>query len=412
MFKEIKILKLTVFVALLVGIIYLSLQRLENTVIYMDNISYHTEDTLRLYVTSNFSSEREELLFVKSLDGDKVNMVGVSVTKRHSNQASMLEGYQVNEAFELFVPFNTPSGLYTLSDTIPIIIRSQDSADITIVYPYANNHLYSKSAGKSLFEAKGAGVSLKRNSTLCNFSKSMVTLFDHLDTAYSIKCISDLDLEDTSSFYNSRLLVFYGISSFWTPKMKSNFLEYVNRGGSALVASDNFMANIFWWEKNTKRLTVKYKNDTGALISWYSHTGENVSDIVGFSYSNGGKAVDPFDTHYTIRDTTHPVFNGVESKYVPIESDIFSGTPITWNDELPFPSGEFPVEDINILAYNHCQYKTLTRNIGAMVLVKKDSLSGNILSMGCRDWFSSENYRSSSVLQKITHNSIDFLLEN
>jgi hypothetical protein len=409
MFKELKVIKLIVFVGLLVMILSkLDVKDGFITNLYTDNISYFSNQAIKIHSSSNsfFSLERE--IPLTDIMGNEVTTLNIKLTSQTENEKPLRNGLGYKKYLEYMFPENTKSGIYLIDKKYPVIIKSKKPSDITVVYPYGNNVLYESYNNKNVFSLKEKKASLNRTSQIDVYSLGLKSLFNSLNDLGSVNYITDLDIENLVNFDQSKILILYGKSSCWTPKMKSSLTTYISNGGNVLMMSTYGLNNVCWYKRESNTITM-YNDTSASMISWLNYNGAHPEKSVGISYTNGGYSDNSF---YYISDKTHPILKGVDQDTLNLKANLYSSPPVKWVNNSPkidlaslnFYSGE-------ILAYEKASFKENDNGIKGIFVLQPDSNSGKIISLGTEDWCLKENYEENKSIQMITENAIKFLLK-
>jgi len=373
--------------------------------LYTDKLSYNPGDTVKIYCSSD-----GELPF--NLDINITDILGVVKTsinlpiktQETSSQNILKNGLGYKNYTKFAIPLNFKSGIYLINSKYPLVIKDRN-AEITVVYPYMNNILYTSINNKNVFSENIATANFNRTSYLDIYTKGMANLFSYLDTTHKVNYITDIDIEQHKNFSHSDLLLIYGKSTFWTPKMTSSIAQFQKKGGNMLNITSHFANNICWKNKeNEIQLFDSSKTTTG----WHTYDTIMPLHMAGTEHNKGGYSP---NKSYLITNQNHPIFNHINQTNIKIDADLFSSPPVYWNKKNPlidfyklkFYSGE-------ILAYSDATYKNQTKIKGIFILNPTAS-SGTIISLGTADWCLKRNIGENKQLQQITKNAVDYLLK-
>lgn len=410
MFKELKIIKLVVIASFFVYIIQSSFQDLKTLHLFYSDDSVYNTESVNLILAANFTDNQREFE-LKDLNGNSVNKIVAEVKetfKLNENVDRLSEGYSLDNSKSISFNEDAKSGIYRIND-YPIIVKNSQPADVTIVYPQMNNSFYAKTEDGYFFNGKKSHLSLNRGVPIDKHTKGMRNVFSHIEENYSTNYIADLDLENKDDYFESKLLIIYGYSSFWTHKMRENVLDFLHEGGNILLMTSKVMHTKFWLDKQSRIVRTVEEDEFQELklITWAQKHGESPFVNIGLTDKYGGVAVDIFNSQYTVKDQSHPIFKDVASKSIPIEGKNFMGALIDWEEEVPVPV-KLPNLNVQILAYTLCKGSYENSNSG-IFLVEQDSIPGKILAFGTEDWCLDKNQQKIEI-QTITHNAIEFLL--
>ena len=251
MFKELKIIKLLVIASFFVYIIQASFLKFNVSNYFFSSGSVEMNSSMKLYVASNYSEKDKELV-IKDLSENYVQSINVDLKNNLTNDNDndyLFVGYPLDDSYMVNIDGIKTSGIYMLED-IPFVVKSKEQTDITIVFPYLNNHFYTQSSDGYFFTEEITHLSLNRNIPVDDYTSGMAKYFSYLDSNFSTKYITDLDLENESDYFNSKLVIIYGRSSFWTAKMRQNILKYFNDGGNILLITSQTLDTKLWINKD------------------------------------------------------------------------------------------------------------------------------------------------------------------
>ncbi|PJA07928.1 MAG: hypothetical protein COX70_05160 [Flavobacteriales bacterium CG_4_10_14_0_2_um_filter_32_8] len=405
MFKELKVIKLIVFAGLLF-VILSKIDFSDNIIkeLYTDKHSYYADDTIKVYSSTPFNFSFSRNISINDISGKKVSSTNIDLNNQNVDSNPLEDGL----GFEKFINYqfsnNIKSGIYLIEDKYPIIIKSKHIVEITVVYPYANNNLYQAYNDLSVFSLNSKKSSLNRTAPIDVYSEGLIPFFNFLNSTYKVNFITDLDLEDINNFKNSKVLILYGKSTCWTPKMKDSFNTYVAQKGNVLLMSSYTLNNVCWYNKKDNQI-IMYDDSSNAMKSWNNPPEKSI----GVSYVNGGYST---DSSYQLVNSGHPILKGVANEFINIKANLYCSPPIKWYDDLP----RIDIDSLgfykgDIIAYGKATYLEDSKGIKGIFVLQPDSTSGKIVSLGTEDWCLKENIGENENLQKITKNSIEYLLK-
>lgn len=410
MFKELKLIKLLVFVGLLLAIILnMNFSNLLIKEVYTDKPSYYSGEVVKVYTSTDFIMPYSHEMEITDCSDSVVGMFEAEITNQKSNNDSLFSnGLSFEKFIEYQLPNNLKSGVYFINKQYPLIVKAKEKYEITIVYPFANNVLYQPFENKTVFSENIENASLLRTVPMDKYSEGLKKLFVDLNANYSVNYVADIDLEMGSNFDSSSLLIIYGKSSCWTPKMKNSMENYIKTGGNVLLITSYTLNNICWYNSEQQKITM-FNPDSIAMSSWQNYDTVNYKNIIGVSYTNGGYSV---ENHYKIADSKHTILNGIADDKIKFNADLYNSPPIKWYDDLP----EIDLEALGfykgeIIAYHNAAYHKNDKGIKGIFVLQPDSTSGKIVSLGTEDWCIKENYQDKKELQIITKNAIEYLLK-
>lgn len=365
-------------------------------------------------VTFLFEAEDEvdNKLLIESFSADWSYQKNISYPKAKFENMLLSGMVQNDVSLPKSLFKNVNSGLYLVNETIPFVLKDiENNSEITIVYPYVNNAIYKSYNNKNVFSEKLTYTSLNRPQEVDGLTLCMSDFFNEIESNYDVSYISDLDLENKSNYYNSKVLIIYGDFGFATLKMKENILSYLKKGGKIILSSTKFLNNIC--EYNEKNNSIIFNRELyednvlqadNHIISNYDLTGDFIGAELGLDYGLNRDG-ENFEGGLILRNG-HPVFKGVNHVNVPISSASFiAGLVSEKEDNLPFFDSVF-----FLASYN--DKEELSTDKGKIGILECKINNGVLLSLGTKDWFSCVNYNKSKEIREITFNSINYLLKN
>ncbi len=410
MFKELKLIKLLVFGGLLFAIILkMDLPDLLLKELFTDKPSYYPGEVVKVYTSTDFFISYSDNMEITDCAGKVVDTFKAQIKNQLSTSKNVLsEGLNFKTFVEYKIPDKLKSGIYLINNKFPLIIKSKEKYTITVVYPFINNVFYQSVEDKTVFSENNKYASLLRTTPFDKYSEGLKSLFVGLENSSSVNYISDIDLEKISNFESSKLLIIYGKSTCWTPKMRSSVDDYIKNGGNILLMTTYACNNICWYNPYLKNITM-YDSVSTKMCSWPNYDSLNYKNILGVSYLNGGYST---AIHYKIANSTHPILAKISGNEIKFNADLYSSPPIIWYDDLPridLTSLGFYKGDL--IAYNTASYRKEDKGIKGIFVLQPDSTSGKIVSLGSEDWCIKENFEGKIELQLITQNAIDYLLK-
>jgi hypothetical protein len=407
MFKELKLIKLLVFTGLLFAIISkMDFNDFLVSELYTDKTSYYPGETVRIYASTNFLTTYSTEIEITDFNKEIVSNFSAKIKNQPLSSKNMLsEGLAFKDYVEYKIPDNFQSGIYSINGKFPLVVKLKTKPTITIVYPYANNVLYHGMNLKTVFSENLKVASLLRTTPIDKYTEGLGSFFEGLKANYKTNFISDVDLENK---IDGNLVIIYGKSTCWSPKMKSSLESYLKKGGNVLLITSYTLNNICWYDSKQQEIKM-FDSTSNAMKSWQNYDTINYKNIIGFSYLNGGYSA---TDNYQVANKKHPILAGIERDEIKFNANLFNSPPIIWDDNLPridlnslgFYAGE-------IIAYNTASHNNGDKDIKGIFVLQPNSSSGKIVSLGTEDWCLEDNIGKNKQLQVITKNAVDYLLK-
>jgi len=407
MFKELKILKLSLFAIFLAIIIWKVSESNKISVFFTTDLSHHIGSEIEIFQAGNFDLE-EAVFIVSDLEGEIVYKdVFEYVDNLQKNKAG--NEFSIANKKPVQLPDSSKSGVYLMNDLYSLILRSEKESDITIVYPYANNLIYQDEGYGTILSNKIIDFNLASPVLVDEYTKGLTDLFKFCSNNYSVNYITDVELENIEMYSSSKLIVIYGQTSFYSLLMKNNVIEFLKEGGNILLMSSSFSTNAMWLDHNRVRFSEGASSNNFKLNSWLG-LNDDIRNKIGLSYQYGGKAKTVIGQSYEIMNSNHKIFEGIDGVEIPLSATHYTGAYCKWSEETSkyIPKNYFYKSEI--LAFNECKNDNLNTNVGGVYLIQPDSTSGVILSLGTEDWCLEKN-QVKEVIFTISKNAIDFLLK-
>lgn len=408
MFKELKVIKLIVIALLLLALIWrIDFKLLSISELYTDKLAYYPGETIKIYTSTTSIIPLEFDLEIKGLTNDFSTKLPLKLTNQKKEHQDVLKnGLGFTDYIEFTIPNDLQSGIYSINKTHPLVVRSRQKSEVTVVYPAMNNLLYATVDGHNVFSDGIPTTSIQRSVFIDKYSQGIVSFFKKSNEKITMNFISDLDLEDKNKFNLSKVLVIYGKSTTWTPEMKENVVDFEENGGHVLNITSNFSNNICWHLQPDK---IQLMDNTRVFQSWECFDASIPLSIAGAMYRYSGYSN---DKRYRIVDKNHPIFQGIASDEIAIDGKVFQAPPVIQKGqhvEVDMEKCQGYHEEV--LALSEASYKGAKGKKGIFVF-QRSPLSGKVVVLGTEDWCAANNIGDSEMLQKITQNAIDYLMDD
>jgi len=403
---------------------------------YTDKVSYMPGDEMLVFLQSNSKIKCGVSIYDGS--GKFIARYDANLFMQKIKNSNPWEnGFGYSVSAEIRLPETLTSGFYTIENSIPFIVKSSSSSDITIVYPINTINAYDDSGGKSLYPFNSTNsVAAQSVSVL----RPIDSFSDQLD--YCLPClawfpsfsdikvnyIADMDLETYSNITQTKILIVIGHSEYWTRSSRQNFDNFVNTGGHAIIMSGNTM----WWQarySNNYENLVCYRDASSdpepnpylKTIEWADSTLHfPILESIGADFNLGGYGLlqDNGWDGYKIFNPESPLLEGLNFK----KGDTLS-LPTGEYDGAPtrgFDSDGFPLLDNSKLKFNRLELigfdkgsREGNETIATFIVFQKTTASGIIINMASDCWCSSTGFgsaKSGNQIKAITRNAIYKLL--
>jgi len=384
---------------------------------YVEDFSVNRGDDIIAYLQPT-EEHKKGVVLIYNLKGKIVDSLVCNLQFQDTTTSAKF--YETGYTYQRSFVYNTSklkSGIYYINKLIPFIIKEPKLKNaITIVFPYANMHALNNVGGKSFYGYSSTNsepatkLSLHRNLVITDYTLSFLNWIDSLYSKNNINIITDLDLENYSNISNSKLLVLYGNSAFWTFSARKNFDKFQDNNGNVLAICSSIMNNEFRYD-STRKVLLFYPNFqeyTGHLLK-----NPNVNSV-GCSYeiycslnelreASGG---------FKIIVNNSPIFKHLSSKRILFNAGLTNSIAISNHEFIDAPQADLKSGNFyekQILAFDYCIYNN-NQTIGGIYLMKKKKNSGTLITIGSELWTSNNNFYKKDV-QTVTKNCINYLIK-
>jgi hypothetical protein len=395
---------------------------------YCDKVSYTPGEEMQVFLQSKSSIGLCKLDIYRQ-DGKIAFSVKAFLTVQGTtSQKAHSEGYNYSVSATFKVP-ELVSGIYSIENRVPFIIKSRRPVEVMIVYASNTANAYCESGGKSLYSKtdRPYEVSFRRPILIEPFSILCLNWFSTM-TDVDIGYIADMDMDDYSNLYATKVLTIVGHSEYWTRIGRQNLDKFVQRGGHALILSGNTM----WWQ-------VRYSADKTRMICYKSLVDDPIADMlsrttlwtdpilnysplssIGADFDHGGYGVrtDNGWNGYKIVNARSPLLEGLNLKkgdVISLPTVEYDGTPISRFDDDGFPvvvKDSLKCNKIELIGFD--KGFRIRETYGTFFVYKPTATSGYIINTCSTDWCSSDGMGgiSGDAIKQITRNAVTKLVNN
>lgn len=402
-------------------------KRIEIVKGYPVNFSVNRGQNLEFYLNAQVD-HKQGVVCIYDIHHQIVDSVILNLKKQAISTDTMMyeRGYQYTNKHT----YNTAklkSGIYFIGNVVPFLVKEPHLKNsITVVFPYANFMAYSNEGGKSFGVSNSShGIAAQRLSLerLPEYTNNPFAFIAWMTKAYghkNLNFVSDLDLENGESVAQTDLLILFGFQGFWTIKERQNLDNYLNKGGKLFAMCSSLINYKMTYHPDKNQLT--YTVATGIPDSLLNEKNASTwnkfyanTKSIGCSNElrcNTEKLQKRRDA-YVIINKKHPIFNGIETDSIKIDTQ--NGNAIAILDcnfkAIPEPDRKINNFVVNeILAFDYGQLSN-TQTITGIFNFKKTTQSGEIIVIGNEKWCFAENLEK-EIISKITSNCIDYLSIN
>ena len=391
MFKDLKVVKIILFLFLAVLIASNQINEHKNTEFIFNPLSYNSQDTLSFSVVSNSSSQNHKIK-IKSIISEKIildSSLNINKTYDYFSQVDFLTlGYPTER--QSITNLSLSSGIYLVNNLNPFVVSKNTESDVTIVFPTANNLFYTAEKDRRIFESDSSYTSTVRPLELDVWTKGMISFFKNVEKEYNVNYITDLDLENFSFLAKTKLVVLYGNLTFWSPKMLKNVERFIADGGKLFITSSDVFYAKFCFDQYNQSLEVSSCNEVESTLnskiqSWNSNVDiESFSEMRYSFHSNyGGENIDRFGVD--IKESGHPIFKNLDLLGVSKVLDV-------GEHYLGVPGGNRKAgaylkdtsSKISIIAQTNCKWKEHLDRLGGVFEFQKEN-GGRAIILGTSD---------------------------
>ena len=410
MFKELKVIKLLILGGLLFAFfLTLNVEKLGGLYVYSGQLSYFKNENVDFhFLTGENFTLSKDIKIKNVVHNEVVETFPVNIKNKPVDEQDVIKnGLGKGELIEKTTN-SYSSGIYLVNETSAFVVKSEDSADVVVIYPAMNNVLYEPFKGKNAIGDKGVSrISLNRQASLDPATINWLSFFAELESKYKVNYITDLDLEKRGSL-NAKVAFIYSDIPFWTKKMKDNFFAFQESGGNVLFSTTKVMNNAIWYDLSNNIISYSEDKSNHRYESWAEILGYYPTLEIGMSYSVGIDT--PVSNTFEIIDKEHPIFKNIQNSVLEFELSRFTGYIVV------SVKGN---ETLNLRYINYQSGKILAKapkvkfdnKMTGIVELKKDSLSGTIISLGTSDWCYQKAFKNKKTMYKIALNAVEYLLK-
>jgi hypothetical protein len=377
MFKELKVLKLVLFITLLVLIIInVNVEKYAGVYFYPSKPSYQIGENIEINIGNSIDNQLNTSYKISNWDGKILLEEPISETLEPTNLSMLYSnGFDqtINKNLSKVI---SKTGLYFINDTLPFFVNSKDSKDITVIYPSLGNLLINRfgehhhnafdDISKTIWSQRPIGMD-EKSRNLMHFLK------DEFGSS-TIEYVSDLDPKIGEIIKKSKLLIIYGYSRYTTDENWKSINEYIFEGGKVLFFN-TYLPEYSIDRLNERQLKLKFN-------------GEGVFDIlidslIPFHFNEGGYATKM--TYEKVNNINSPLpYNSIK---VNANGNLFVGSEIGdyW---YTIPTN----------------YKDLNGQSGIIIV------NNQLISMGTEEWLADENFNEEEI-RNTTKEVINYLLK-
>jgi hypothetical protein len=198
--------------------------------------------------------ESGDRLPVQSETGERVGEVVVAGHSRCHRETPRPweEGFRLPPRATYVLDPSLPSGVYSLSGTVPFVHRREGPASVAVLLPSHTAASFNPAGGRSFYARPGESPTevlsfhrpLKLEQLLAG-CRPFVNWFATCDPyASDTTYLIDSDLEEAGGLDGVEVLIVIGRSEYWTRPMREQFDAFVDRGGRALL----LCSEVMYWQ--------------------------------------------------------------------------------------------------------------------------------------------------------------------
>lgn len=401
MFKELKALKVIIFIILIFFVIKQQRLNRNNTQVVFKPSAYNENEEIKIETYSNFNNKNFKINIKNFINENIVidTSINTKTTYKDIDTIDFLtQGYKL----KTHRVRKMNKGFFLVNNKTPLVVKSLENSDITFVIPVVNKHLYTPTKNVRIFESDSNYISSKRNIEVDKHSKGLKPLFLFMEKKHKVNYITDIDLENLENIGKSKVLVLYGRLTFWSPKMMINIEKYINNGGKLLIASSDIFYAKFCYDKEKRELKTtlcdNFNNKKTKILSWNDVDRDTLYDNLTYMFhsNHGGRNIISKDIIF--KDSLHPIFNKINKKKLSKQLNFCQ-----W-----YIGSMKGLNKTETIVQIDCESYKNTINQGGIMEYKNNS-GGKVLSLGSSDLCEEEQIKNKEVLNLFI-NSIEYLL--
>jgi hypothetical protein len=391
---------------------------------YPIEFSVDRGDNLRFFLNSKIANKKG-LVYIYTIKSQKIDSLILDVIPQAKIKDTLAYQNGFNYQYEFI--YNTKklkSGIYFIGNVVPFLVKEITKKNaITIVFPYGNLMAINNAGGRSFTESNSKNsipankLSLKRTLKISDEYSYFLNWIDSVCSKRNINFISDLDLEKTLCLSNTQTLLLYGYSAFWTYKQRNCFEQFNANGGNVLAVCSRLMNNKMEYDYVHKTISFKLPDNGDTIIKnqvlWNKIKSNALTVGCSYELCNQTKTTLLSFGGYKIISKEHPIFIGINTNYIAINTDYGNAVAVLNNNFAAHPRPNNKVLNFyrnEILAYDLGVYKK-GQTVTGIFHFQKSKNSGKLIVIGNDNWVLKENLND-SLITKITINCINYLIKS
>jgi len=173
-FKELKVIKLVIIAAVLGVILYSTSQGFRIRDVFISGTFHRPGDRIIVQFSANYHAK--ETVDITTLTGKSLAKIDLEADNNVIDESHLRKGFSNGAWTEFNIPWDWSPGIYSL-DSVPLLIGSWDTTEITVVYPMANNCLYHPYNGETIFSTGSDRTDLDRKVPICDYTRGLNPIF-------------------------------------------------------------------------------------------------------------------------------------------------------------------------------------------------------------------------------------------
>jgi hypothetical protein len=376
MFKELKVLKLSLFALILILIIVnINFEKYSGVVWFSSQPSYELGHKIEISTATTQQSSFDAHFTIKNAEGTLIKEQNESVNLELSNpELSVSDGFLHTFSFDI-TEYIKKTGIYFINDSLPFFVHSNQPKDITVIYPSVGNLLLNKTVlnNENAFGHLTAKIWKNRPVTVDEKSANLIHFLSTTFPTKKIEFVSDLDPLLGNVIAQSKMVVVYGYCRYATESYWQAISNYIKNNGK-VVFMNSYLPEYLLAEPSPSQLAFAM-DQSGHFI----YLGDS---LLPFHFKYGGFAN---ELEYSLNDKA--IFGNTSKLKIQGLGNVFVGS-----------------KNAHFLAEMKTIYETKEGKTGIM------SWNNQLFSVGTEEWLSSENMGNSET-KKVTQQLFEYVLQ-
>jgi hypothetical protein len=281
MFKELKVLKLVIALAILLVILFmLNYEKYSGILIYPTESSFEQGDDITIGYVSYRNTTIDQTVSLSDWKGNEMNKIVVKSSVTPQTKWDVFHNGPI-EANSRIILSSASANLYFINDSIPVVVTSKLPRDITVVLPQTGQLFIQRFFGMNAVDSIQLALWKNRPLAIDDKTKRLLNWLADNYSNNSIQFVTDLTTNCNEIFHQSKVVIVYGYNRFMSIQFHNALKDYWNNGGKLFFISSYFPQYLV---RHVDKQIHAVLDTTGALVD-LDHK------FIPFTYLLGGMPV-------------------------------------------------------------------------------------------------------------------------